>query len=60
MLISYIKELPALKISKNKEIKCHISKNEKRPTSNLNETPFPPHVHKYVDVTYQLANTNTT
>ena len=42
MPISYLKELSDLKISKNKKIKSHVSKNNKRPISNLKETPFPP------------------
>ena len=41
MPISYLKELPDLKISQNKKIKSHVSKNKKRPVSNLKETPLP-------------------
>ena len=31
-----------LKISNNKKVKSHISKNKKWPISNLKDTPFPP------------------
>ena len=41
--ISYLKELPDLKMSNNKKIKSHISKNKKRPISNLKETHYPGH-----------------
>ena len=38
MQISYLKELPYLKISHNMKIKSHISNDKKRPISNLKES----------------------